>query len=59
VEIWDGGTPGIIANHMETLRLGDLQTAKVGVGRITPYGGSIREHRSDEHLVEREFISKA
>jgi hypothetical protein len=32
VQIWDGGTPGIIANHTETLRLEDLQTAKVNVG---------------------------
>jgi hypothetical protein len=59
VEIWDGGTAGIIADHTETLRLGDLQTAKVGVGCITPYGGGIGEHRSDEQLVEQEFISKA
>jgi hypothetical protein len=59
VEIWDGSTPGIIADHMETLRLGDLQTVKVGVGRITPYGGGIGEHRADEQLVEQEFISKA
>jgi hypothetical protein len=59
VEIWDGSTPGIIADHTETLRLGDLQTVKVEVGRITPYGGGIGEHRSDEQLVEQEFISKA
>jgi hypothetical protein len=24
VDIWDGGTPGIVANHTETLGLGDL-----------------------------------
>jgi hypothetical protein len=59
VEICDGSTAGIIADHTETLRLGDLQTVKVGVGRITPYGGGISEHRSDEQLVEQEFVSKA
>jgi hypothetical protein len=32
---------------------------KVGVGCITPNGGGIGEHRSDEQLVEQECISKA
>jgi hypothetical protein len=29
------------------------------VGCINPNGGCIGEHRSDEELVEQEFISKA
>jgi hypothetical protein len=45
VEICDGSTPRIIADHTETLRLGDLQTVKVGMGRVTPYGGGIGKRR--------------